>query len=120
MLFSSALSAGEGSICVSPVEVHPKYKSGSMEDRGRTTDYEVRVGDSEKKKLSSSSSTLFTGFDIGNRYLVKIYYEGTLDQSFWHEFKGNNQYCLWYKSLYFTWSVWPQNISAHLCACGVE
>lgn len=117
LILSNFAFSEEGKICVSPVDTHLKYQSGPMEGRGRSTNYEVQIGSSPKKKLSEKDSVLFDGLDVNTKHLIKIYYEGTLDQSFWHRFDATSEYCLWYKSLYATWSIWPQNSSNHFCNC---
>jgi hypothetical protein len=109
-----------GVVCVSAV---PKPNSEpislSNPDGGnRSFNYTIQIG-SRKVIASTERKVEIEGLSLNKTHLVKILRDGKLVESFRFNFtkEGSNHLCLWYKSLYETWSLWPAKDSKDKCRC---
>jgi|SRR5262245_4371746 len=117
---SSSSETKTGGVCVSPV---PKPNSGPMSlgnpDGGnRSFNYAIQIG-SRKVTASTERSVKIDDLSLNKTHLVKILRDGKLVESFRFNFtkEGSNHLCLWYKSLYETWSLWPAKGNKDKCRC---
>ena len=91
---------------------------GNPDGGGRSFNYSIQVG-SQRIKASTKKSVAIDGVALRIRYLVKIYRDGKQVSSFRFSFEkeGRERLCMWYKSLYETWSISPLNESKDKCGC---
>jgi len=118
---SDSLPSNVGMVCVSPV---PKPTNGEMSlanpaGGNRTFNYSIQVGNGVIKPVIQKAGTRITGLVLKQSHLLKIRRDGKLVQSFRFTFEkeGSNQLCLWFKSLYETWSLWTVKEAGNKCAC---
>ena len=109
-----------GVVCVSTV---PKPNSdpislGNPDGGDRSFNYTIQIG-SQKVAASTERAVAIDGLSLNKTHLVKILRDGKLVESFRFNFakEGSNHLCLWYKSLYETWSLWPAKSSKDKCRC---
>jgi len=110
-----------GMICVSPV---PKPNSEAMSlanpaGGNRAFNYSIQVDNGAIKPVTQKNGTRINGLSMKQSHLLKIRREGKIAQSFRFTFEkeGSNQLCLWFKSLYETWSLWTVKEAGNKCAC---
>ena len=111
LLISVAASAAEGHLCISPVESN-QNRPGD----GRTANYAIQIDNGPRVILSTKKSTMYPTLGTTSKHMVKVYYEGKLDQSFVFNF-SSQEMCLWYQSLYYTWLLSEQKGNYSLCNC---
>jgi|RhiMetdeSRZDD1v2_1073273.scaffolds.fasta_scaffold505487_3 hypothetical protein len=109
-----------GVVCVSTV---PKPNSdpislGKPDGGDRSFNYTIQIG-SQKVAASTERAVAIDDLSLNKTHLVKILRDGKLVESFRFNFakEGSNHLCLWYKSLYETWSLWPAKSSKDKCRC---
>src|SRR5262245_516331 len=109
-----------GVVCVSTV---PKSNSkpislGNPDGGNRSFNYTIQIG-SRKVSASTERAVTIEGLSLNRTHLVKILRDDKLAESFRFNFtkEGSNHLCLWYKSLYETWSLWPAKSSKDKCRC---
>jgi len=108
-------------LCVSSAEQHHENQT-LLEAAGigkSNFRYEIQIGDGAKVWTTPDSGFEYELETAGPRYLVKIKRHGIFVESFWIDFEdwSTNALCLWFKTLYETWSVWSLETSGHLCDC---
>src|SRR5262245_59591651 len=103
-----------GVVCVSAV---PKPNSepislGNPDGGGRSFNYVIQIA-SRKIAASTERTVAIDGLSLNKTHLVIILRDGKVVESFRFNFakEGGNHLCLWYKSLYETWSLWPAKSS---------
>jgi hypothetical protein len=91
---------------------------GNPDGGNRSFDYTIQIG-SRKVAASTERTVAIDGLSLNKTHLVKILRDGKLVESFRFNFikQGSNHLCLWYKSLYETWSLWPAKGSKDNCRC---
>ena len=109
-----------GTVCVSKV---PKPNSapvslGNPAGGNRSFNYTIIIG-RQKVTASSEQSVAIKNLALNKTHLVKILRDGKLVESFRFSFQqeGDDHLCLWYKSLYETWSLWPDKNAKDKCRC---
>jgi hypothetical protein len=109
-----------GVVCVSAV---PKPSSepislGNPDGGNRSFNYTIQIG-SRKVAASTEGVVTIDGLSLSKTHLVKILRGDKPVESFRFNFakEGSNHLCLWYKSLYETWSLWPAKRSKGKCRC---
>jgi hypothetical protein len=107
-------SVRTGSVCVSSV---PRPASGEASLANPAGSIQIDGGQSIQ--VSSDSGIRIAGLALKRKHLVKIRRDGKLVESFWFTFErlGNDELCLWYKSLYGTWSLWTAKEAGRICDC---
>ena len=118
---SSVVQPERGSICVSTVP-KPTFGRPSLANPAGGLPYNsfsVQVDSRPAVQTKKEESVLIDGLSRGDRHLIKIRSDGQLLESFWFTFedRGSPHLCLWFKSIYRTWSLWPAKQARHLCAC---
>lgn len=126
LLFLTAPAFGQskginGSICVAPVDAPNNGEKSLSNPSGgnRIQMYEVQVDSKAKIKVSNSESVKINGLSANKKHLVKIFGDGKAVESFRFSFSdySSNKLCLWFKSLYETWSLWETKESGRICQC---
>ena len=108
-------------LCVSAVA--KSSKTIWAEEHGQTPvrpfQYSVQIDDGPIIETDSAKGFEYPIVGPNPRRLIKIRNAGTLAESFWVNFEkfDSAQLCLWFNSLYRTWSIWTLEESRHICAC---
>lgn len=109
-----------GTVCISTV---PKPNSeqislGNPAGGNRSFNYVIQIG-SQKASATTEHSVALKGLSTNKPLLAKIFRDGKLVESFRFSFSkiGSNHLCLWYKSLYETWTLVPTKGSKDKCRC---
>lgn len=110
-----------GIVCISAV---PKPTDGEMSlanpaGGNRTFNYSIQVDNGAIKPVTEKNGARITGLTLKQSHLLKIRRDGKIVQSFRFTFEkeGSNHLCLWFKSLYETWSLWTVKEAGNKCAC---
>jgi hypothetical protein len=113
--------AKHGSVCISAV---PKPSSGEASlanpaGGGRTFEYAIQFNDGPITPIPHHKGLQINGLSLNRRHLVRIYRDGDLVESFRFAFETyrSRELCLWYKSLYETWSLWTKQEAKDNCDC---
>ena len=112
--------ASDIKLCVSKAENSPKRAVTIQPgDKMPPFDYSIQVGEGPNIKTNQNKGFIYPIESKENRYLVKVYNANKLKSSFWLSFEEyeTSELCLWFNSLYETWSVWALEKSKHLCDC---
>jgi hypothetical protein len=123
-LFASITQAQEpakttGTVCISTV---PKPNAdpvslGNPVGGSRSFNYTIVI-DGQKATASTERSVAIKNLALHKTHLLKILRDGKQVESFRFSFRqeGATRLCLWYKSLYETWSLWPGK-NKNKCGC---
>lgn len=110
-----------GYICVAPV---PEPNNGDITlanpmGGGREFNFSIQIDKGEIKEIPHKTNVQFTKLELETKHLVIIRNNREIIESFWFSFEdyGSNDLCLWFKSLYETWTLWPLKTSKHICKC---
>ena len=110
-----------GSICVSSVPVPGSGRTSLANPAGggRTFEYSVQIDRDQIRRVSHDVGVRIDGLALKRKHLLKIRKDGRVVQSFWFAFEkqGSSELCLWYKSLYETWSLWTVKEARTNCDC---
>ncbi len=116
-----AESEGQLKLCVSSAAKHLENKSLFEVAQPSKSDffYFVKVGAGPKLQTNAVSGFEYPLPIEGSRFLIQISDEDGLLESFWVDYANleTDSACLWFKSLYETWSLWPLSKSRHICDC---
>ena len=114
-------NSNTGSVCIAVV---PKPTSGDISlanptGGGRTFNYSIQIDKGPITPVSNEKAKLISGLSLGQRHPIKIRRDGKLVESFTFTFEkqGSNKLCLWFKSLYETWTLWTEKEAGKLCRC---
>jgi hypothetical protein len=112
---------GVGSICVAPPDRPTTGEKSLANPAGGNaiSVYSVQIDKMPVIVASNDRPTKISPISMSRKHLVKIIGDGKTVQSFWftfNEFKTNDL-CLWFKSLYETWSLWDGKEGRGLCRC---
>ncbi|HWS54000.1 MAG TPA: hypothetical protein VN228_07735 [Pyrinomonadaceae bacterium] len=115
--------AGTGTVCVAPATPPPEgvgvrsLATPAGEPRARA--YKVQIDGRPAVETSGASGVKIGGLALGRRHLVKIYGDGKLLESFRFRFAdySSRELCLWFKSMYETWSLWEAKNGGAECRC---
>lgn len=109
-----------GTVCVSAV---PKPNAdplslGNPAGGDRTFNYKVQIG-SQNITASTQRSVALKGLVLNKKHFVKILRDDKTVESFHFSFAkaGSAHLCLWYKSLYETWTLSPAKGARDKCNC---
>jgi hypothetical protein len=80
--------------------------------------YAIQV-DKMPSVVLSKERAVRISLSTGRKHLVKIIGDGKVVQSFWFTFNRfrSNELCLWFNSLYETWSLWEAKEAGTKCKC---
>jgi hypothetical protein len=115
--------ARTGTVCVAPAAPLPEgvgvRSLATPTGEPRASAYSVQIGGRPAVKVSATSGVKIGGLSLGRRHLVKIYGDGELLESFRFRFAdySSRELCLWFKSMYETWSLWEAKNGGAECRC---
>jgi len=115
--------AATGSICLAPVTPNDGERpSGNPSGGRRVSTYSIQVDAKPKVFASSDAKVKISGLSTGRKHLVKIYGDGELVESFRFRFGEfeTQELCLWFNSLYETWSLWDAKDGGSKCRCAAS
>ena len=116
-----AQSSSNGSICIAAVDVPDGDEKSLANPSGgnKIQNYEVQVDDKPRIKVSNTESVKIGGLAISKKHSIKIYGDGKAVESFKFSFSdySSGNLCLWFKSLYETWSLWEAKDAKMMCKC---
>lgn len=114
-------NSSNGSVCVAPVSApNNGEKSLSNPSGGNHIQiYEVQIDNKSKIKVSNTESVKIGGLSTKNKHRITIFGDGKAVESFRFSFSdhSSNKLCLWFKSLYETWSLWTTKEAGKICQC---
>jgi hypothetical protein len=121
LMLQTSAAKTSGSVCVSsvPVPAPGEVSLGNPAGGGRTFNYAVRVDEGQLTDVPHDKGLRIDGLALGTRHLVRIYRDGKRVESFYFTFEEmkSEALCLWYKSLYETWSLSTRKQMKSICNC---
>lgn len=118
--FATPSDADSGRLCIVPVPKPNSEPKSLANPSGGNPDYEysVKVGDRERIVISRTVGTLVDGLDPTAKHPIIIYEDGSRAASFYLDFTGGElSQCMFFRSLYLTWDVWPMSRTRGWCDC---
>lgn len=114
---------GAGTVCVAPATLLPEgvgvrsLATPTGEPRARV--FKVQIDGRPAVRVSDKAGVKIGGLALGRRHLVRIYGDGKPLESFRFKFSdySSRELCLWFKSLYETWSLWEAKDGGAKCRC---
>jgi hypothetical protein len=114
---------GSGSICIAEVTPPAAGETRWGNPRGeRASTYSIQVDQRASVDAPSNGAVRIAGLSVGKKHLVRIYGDGVLKESFRFRFESfdTKELCLWFNSLYGTWSLWDAKDGGSKCRCGTS
>ena len=113
--------AGAGSICIAPPDRPASGEKSLANPAGGNpiSTYSVQVDKMSPTVASNDRSVRISSIATGRKHLVKIIGDGKVVQSFWFSFSKfkTRDLCLFFNSLYETWSLWDGKEGRAICRC---
>jgi WD40 repeat protein len=114
-------SVGTGSICIAPPDRPTTGEKSLANPAGGNpiSVYSIQVDKMSAVVAANDRSVRIWSVSTSRKHLMKIIGDGKVVQSFWftfNEFKTKTL-CLWFKSLYETWSLWDAKDARAMCTC---
>ena len=114
-------SASDGSICIAPPNKPTSgEKSLSNPAGGNLVQvYSIQVDKMAPVVASRDKPVRILSISMHRKHLVKIIADGKVAQSFWLNFSKfkTKDLCLFFNSLYETWSLWDGKEGRAICRC---
>lgn len=118
---SKSSSRGSGSICIAPTDRPTKGEKSLSNPAGGNpvSQYSIQVDNMTPVVASNEKPIRIASISKSRKHVVKIFGDGELKESFRLDF---NKYqtsvlCLFFKSLYETWSLWDGREGRAICKC---
>jgi len=104
-------------ICLAPIkDSNNKERSLANPEGGRTEPYKYSIIIGNIEFQQNSLKTQCEKYSSKAKIPVIVFNNGIKVESFFINTKERkNGSCIWFKSLYETWSVWPISESKHIC-----
>ena len=115
------VSSKTGSVCLAPF-VSPNNGEKTLANPSggnRVQNYQVQIDKKAKVTVSNSDMIKISGLASNKKHLVKIIGDEKVVESFqfgFNDFSSKNL-CLWFNSLYETWSLWNAKDKGKSCNC---
>lgn len=110
-----------GSICVAPPDRPTTGEKSLANPAGGNpvSTYSIQVDKMSPVIASSEKPVRIASISTSRKHLVKIIGDGKVVQSFWLNFGKfkTNDLCLFFNSLYETWSLWDGKEGRAICKC---
>jgi hypothetical protein len=110
-----------GSICIDAVPESNQQPSSLANPNGggRSFAYSIKIDDAPTREVSHKRGFKISGLALKRQHTIRIFRDGKLTESFKFSFEKeeSSSLCLWFKSLYETWSLWDAKSSRHICQC---
>jgi hypothetical protein len=114
-------SAGAGSICIAPPSRPTTGEKSLANSAGGNTIsiYSIQVDKMSTVVASNDRPVRIPPISTSREHLVKIIGDGKVVHSFWLNFGKfkTRDLCLFFNSLYETWSLWDGNEGRAICTC---
>lgn len=114
-------SGGTGSICVAPPDRPTTGEKSLANPAGGNpiSVYSIQVDKMPVVVASNDRAIRISSISPTRKHLVKIIGDGKTVQSFWFTFKEfkTKDLCLFFNSLYETWSLWDGKEGRATCKC---
>ena len=114
-------SAGSGSICIAPAArpTHGEKSLANAAGGNAISIYSIQVDRMPPVVASNDRPVQISPISTGRKHLVKIIGDGKIVQSLWLNFSKfkSNALCLFFNSLYETWSLWDGKEGRAICRC---
>jgi hypothetical protein len=111
----------QGSICIVavPESNQQPITLANPNGGGRSFAYSIKIDDAPIREISHKTGFKISGLALKRQHTIKIFRDGKLTESFKFSFEKekSSSLCLWFKSLYETWSLWDAKSSRHICKC---
>ena len=110
-----------GSICIAPPD-RPTTGEKSLANPAAgnpISTYSIQVDKMSPLATSNDGPVRISSIARGRKHLVKIMGDGKVVQSFWFNFSKfkTKDLCLFFNSLYETWSLWDGKEGGAICRC---
>jgi hypothetical protein len=108
-----------GSVCLAPVSNPAPGDPFGKTGGGREFNYSVQIDKGAIVPLSIEKPIQIAGLVPKQKHLIKIRTGKSLAQSFFFTFEslGSGRLCLWYRSFYRDWHLWPARDGGKKCQC---
>ena len=114
-------ASGSGSICIAPPDKPTTGEKSLANPAGGNpiSSYSIQVDKLAPVVASNVKPVRISSLSRNRRHVVKIIGDGKLVSSFRFDFKDyqTNDLCLFFKSLYQTWSLWDGKEARGICRC---
>jgi hypothetical protein len=116
-----AQSPAAGSICIAPPDKPTSGEKSLANPAGGNSisTYSIQVDKMSPVAASNDSPVRISSIATGRKHLVRIMGDGKVIQSFWLNFSRfkTKDLCLFFNSLYETWSLWDGKEGRAICRC---
>ena len=116
-----AQSKATGSICIAPPDKATSGEKSLANPAGGNpiSAYSIQVDKMSPVVASNDRPVRISSIATGRKHLVKIIGDGKVVQSFWFNFSTfkTKDLCLFFNSLYETWSLWDGKEGRAICRC---
>ena len=110
-----------GSVCIAPVDRPNRDEKSLANPSGGNTvlSYAIQIDKRDPVIASNDKPIRISSLARNQKHLVKIIGDGKVVESFRFDFKNykTNDLCLFFKSLYETWSLWDGKEGRAICKC---
>jgi hypothetical protein len=110
-----------GSICIAPLDRPTSGEKSLANPAGGNpiSTYSIQVGKMSPVVASNDRPVRISSIATGRKHLVKIVGDGKVVESFWFSFSQfkAKDLCLFFNSLYQTWSLWDGKEGRAICKC---
>ena len=114
-------AAGAGSICIAPPDRPTTGEKSLANPAGGNpiSIYSIQVDKMSTVVASNDRPVRISSISTSRKHLVKIIGDGKVVQSFWLNFGKfkTKDLCLFFNSLYETWSLWDGKEGRGICKC---
>ena len=119
--YAQARSAGSGSICVAPPARPTKGEKSLANPAGgnRIQVYSIQIDKITPLVASNEKPVRISNISRSRKHIVKIIGDGKVVASFRLDFSKyqTQDLCLFFNSLYETWSLWDGKEGHAICRC---
>jgi len=116
-----AQSKAVGSICIAAPDKPTSGEKSLANPAGGNpiSTYSIQIDRMSRVVASNDGPVRISSIATGRKHLVKIIGDGKVVQSFWFNFSAfkTTDLCLFFNSLYETWSLWDGKEGRAICGC---
>ena len=116
-----AQTKASGSMCIAPTDKPTSGEKTLANPAGgnKVSTYSIQVDKLTPVVVSNDRPVRISSLATSRKHLVKIIGDGKVVQSFWFNFSAfkTKELCLFFNSLYETWSLWDGKEGGAICRC---